>query len=85
MDERLMTVQDAAVTLAFSTRQVQRWIKVGQIRAIHFGRAVRIDPGEIAKIKKFGINGKAESILPVTADCTVFSRSRKRKGRLWDT
>ena len=46
-DNRLLTVEQVAKRLQLSERQVRRLIKRGELRALHIGRRVRIDPRDL--------------------------------------
>jgi excisionase family DNA binding protein len=52
---RLLKVADVAAALQLSKRQVHRLITQGQLSVVHIGRAVRIDPGELARLASSGI------------------------------
>jgi excisionase family DNA binding protein len=44
---QLLTVAEAAEILSTSDKNVRRWIKRGELRAIKIGRLVRIDPRDL--------------------------------------
>lgn len=47
-DNRLLTVAQVAKRLQLSERQVRRLIARGELRVLHIGRCVRIDPRDLA-------------------------------------
>lgn len=56
VDNRLITLREAAERLAVSERTVRTLIAGGQLRRLRIGRAVRIDPSDlcafIARLKE---------------------------------
>ena len=52
---RLLTVTDVASALQVSERAVRRWIAEGRLPAVHFGRAVRIRPADLAQVIAAGL------------------------------
>jgi len=51
----LLTVADVASALQVSERAVRRWIAEGRLPAVHFGRAVRIRPADLAQVIAAGL------------------------------
>ena len=45
----LLTVREFARFLGASEKTVRRLIASGQLRCVRFGRAVRIDPGDVSR------------------------------------
>lgn len=48
--ESLLTVADAARLLRVSTRTVRRYIDRGELQVIMLGKALRIDPADVANL-----------------------------------
>jgi excisionase family DNA binding protein len=44
----LLTIQQVATFIQFSTRQVRRWIESGELKATQFGRSWRIAENDLA-------------------------------------
>jgi excisionase family DNA binding protein len=45
---KLLTIKQVATFTQFSTRQIRRWIKSGALKAIQFGRSLRIAENDLA-------------------------------------
>jgi len=45
---KLLTIEQVATFIQFSTRQVRRWIQSGEIKATQFGRSWRIAENDLA-------------------------------------
>ena len=45
---KLLTVQMVADITGFSVREVRRWIKIGDLPACKFGRALRVSEPDVA-------------------------------------
>jgi len=54
LPKRLLTVEEVADLLRLSTRQVRRLIADGRLQAVHLGRAVRVEPGALARLIEDG-------------------------------
>ena len=45
---KLFTIEQIATFTQFSTRQIRRWIKSGELKASKFGRCLRIAENDLA-------------------------------------
>lgn len=52
---RLVSVSDAARALAVSSRSVWRWIAMGELTTVKFGRAVRIPYEQVERLAREGV------------------------------
>jgi excisionase family DNA binding protein len=57
----LVTVAEAAKELRVSQRSMRRWIALGQVRSVRFGRAVRLPRSELRRLAEAGLAGGAAS------------------------